>query len=226
MTGASVALLVPAAGSGVRMGGVRKPFLKLAGRSVLDRALAPFLARRDFVEVVVALGSRPDSRDPVFRDPRVRATLGGSNRFESVANAFDCVESEAEVIAVHDAARPFPPPGAIDACVRLAARGIGAVAGIPAVDTVKRTSGSGVIADTPARETLWYAQTPQVFPRELFGRAIEHCRAGGPPPTDDASMVERLGAEVRMVQASVSNIKITCREDLAVAESLIAGGYI
>ncbi|MCY4571883.1 MAG: 2-C-methyl-D-erythritol 4-phosphate cytidylyltransferase [Gemmatimonadetes bacterium] len=226
MTGTSVALLVPAAGSGVRMGGVRKPFLKLAGRSVLDRALAPFLARRDFVEVVVALGSRPDPRDPVFSDARVRATSGGANRFESVANAFDCVESEAEVIAVHDAARPFPPPGAIDACVRLAARGIGAVAGIPAVDTVKRTSGSGVIADTPARETLWYAQTPQVFPRELFARAIEHCRAGGPPPTDDASMVERLGAEVRMVQASVSNIKITSRADLAVAESLIAGGYI
>ena len=226
MTGTSVALLVPAAGSGVRMGGVRKPFLKLAGRSVLDRALAPFLARRDFVEVVVALGSRPDPRDPVFSDARVRATLGGSNRFESVANAFDCVESEAGVIAVHDAARPFPPPGAIDACVRLAARGIGAVAGIPAVDTVKRTSGSGVIADTPARETLWYAQTPQVFPRELFARAIEHCRAGGPPPTDDASMVERLGAEVRMVQASVSNIKITSREDLAVAEALIGGGYI
>ena len=226
MTRPSVALLVPAAGSGVRMGGVRKPFLKLAGRSVLDRALAPFLARRDLVEVVVALGSRPDPRDPVFGDPRVRVTPGGTNRFESVANAFEHLESEAEVIAVHDAARPFPPPGAIDACVRLAARGIGAVAGIPAVDTVKRTSGHNVIADTPARETLWYAQTPQVFPRELFGRAVEHCRADGSLPTDDASMVERLGAEVRMVPASASNLKITCPEDLAVAEALIAGGHI
>lgn len=226
MTRPTVALLVPAAGSGVRMGGVRKPFLKLAGRSVLDRALAPFLARRDFVEVVVALGFRPDPPDPVFGEARVRAVPGGSNRFESVASAFDRLESEAELIAVHDAARPFPQPAAIDACVRLAARGTGAVAGIPAVDTVKRTSGPGVVAETPARETLWYAQTPQVFPRELFARAIEHCRAGGPPPTDDASMVERLGAEVRMVPASASNLKITSREDLAIAEALIAGGYI
>ena len=226
MTRRPFALLVPAAGSGVRMGGVRKPFLKLAGRSILDRALAPFLARRDLVEVVVALGSRPDPHDPVFGDPRVRVTQGGTNRFESVANAFDLLESEAELIAVHDAARPFPPPGAIDACVRLAARGIGAVAGIPAVDTVKSTSGPGVIAGTPARETLWYAQTPQVFPRELFARAVADCRAGGPPPTDDASMAERLGAEVRMVRASASNLKITCPEDLAFAEALIAGGYI
>ena len=114
------------------MGGVRKPFLKLAGRSVLDRALAPFLARRDVVEVVVALGSRPDPLDPVFADLRVRTTVGGTNRFESVANAFGHLVSDAGLIAVHDAARPFPPADAIDACVRLAARGIGAVAGIPA----------------------------------------------------------------------------------------------
>ncbi len=226
MIRASVALLVPAAGSGVRMGGVRKPFLELAGRSVLDRSLAPFLARRDVVEVIVALGTRPDPHDPVFMDPRVRVTQGGTNRFESVANAFERLESEAGLIAVHDAARPFPPAAAIDACVRLAARGVGAVAGIPAVDTVKRTSGSGVIADTPARDTLWYAQTPQIFPRDMFARAVAHCRAGGPTPTDDASMVERLGMEVRMVQASVSNIKITSPEDLAVAEALITGGFI
>ena len=130
------------------------------------------------------------------------------------------------LIAVHDAARPFPPPAAIDACVRLAARGVGAVAGIPAIDTVKRTSGRGVISDTPARDTLWYAQTPQIFPRDMFARAVAHCRAGGPTPTDDASMVERLGMEVRMVRASVSNIKITSIEDLAVAEALITGGFI
>lgn len=226
MTGSSVALLVPAAGSGVRMGGVRKPFLQLAGRSVLARALAPFLERGDLVEVVVALAGRPDPDDPVFRDPRVRTTPGGANRFESVATAFDRLESAAELIAVHDAARPFPPVGAIEACVRLAARGIGAVAGIPAVDTVKRTSGTGMIVDTPARDTLWYAQTPQVFPRDLFARAVARCRSEGPPPTDDATMVERLGADVRMVPASAGNMKITCPEDLAIAEALIATGHI
>lgn len=226
MPTASFALLVPAAGLGARMGGVRKPFLKLAGRSVLDHALSAFLARSDLVEVVVALGSRPDPHDAAFRDPRVEVAPGGTNRFESVANAFDQLKSEAGLIAVHDAARPFPSPGVIDACLRLAARGIGAVAGIPAVDTVKRTSGPGVIVDTPVRDTLWYAQTPQIFPRGVFARAVADCRAGGQPPTDDASMVERVGAEVRMVRAAATNLKITCPEDLAVAEALIAGGYI
>ncbi len=226
MPPASFALLVPAAGLGTRMGGVRKPFLKLAGRSVLDHALSAFLARSDLVEVVVALGSRPDPHDAAFRDPRVAVAPGGTNRFESVANAFDQLKSEAGIIAVHDAARPFPSPGVIDACLRLAARGIGAVAGIPAVDTVKRTSGPRVIVDTPVRDTLWYAQTPQIFPRGVFARAVAGCRAGGQPPTDDSSMVERVGAEVRMVRAAATNLKITCPEDLAVAEALIAGGYI
>ena len=226
MTRSSFSLLVPAAGSGLRMGGVRKPFLELAGRSVLDRALAPFLARTDLAEVVVAFAVPPDPGDPVFRDPRVRFASGGNNRFESVANAFDQLESAAEIVAVHDAARPFPPAGAIDACIRLAASGIGAVAGIPAVDTVKRTSGPGIIVETPARRDLWYAQTPQVFPRDIFARAVAHCRARATAPTDDAAMVERLGAEVRMVQAAASNIKITCPEDLAAAEALIAGNHI
>ena len=208
------------------MGGVSKPFLELGGRSVLGWALAPFLARPDLVEVIVALGGRPGPEDPVLHDPRVRITPGGSNRFESVANAFGQLQSAAELVAVHDAARPFPPPEAIDACLRLAAAGIGAVAGIPAVDTVKRAGSGDVIEETPARRRLWYAQTPQVFPRDLFGRAVAHCRAGGAAPTDDASMVERLGAEIRMVRASPSNLKITSKEDLAVAEALIAHDYI
>lgn len=218
------ALLVPAAGKGVRMGGVRKPFMELRGRSVLDWALAPFLERPDLAEVVVALGKPLRGDLPVLRDPRVRVTSGGSNRFESVANAFDRLESTAGVIVVHDAARPFPPPTVIADCLRVAAAGVGAVAGIPAVDTVKRTDPQGMIVDTPPRESLWYAQTPQAFPRDLFERALARCQAGGPPPTDDASMVERLGVAVRMVRASAHNLKITSQDDLAVAEALIAAG--
>ena len=207
------------------MGGVRKPFLELRGRSVLDWALAPFLERPDLAEVVVALGAPPDTELPALQDARVRVTSGGSSRFESVANAFGHLESGAGLIAVHDAARPFPPRAAIDACLRVAGTGVGAVAGIPATDTVKRIGARGLIVETPSRETLWCAQTPQVFPRDLFARAIELCRIEDRPPTDDASMVERLGAEVRMVQASTTNLKITSREDLAVAEVLVAEGF-
>lgn len=221
-----VAVLVPAAGVGVRMGGVRKAFVEVAGRSVLDRALSGFLDRDDVVEVVVAVGDGGDPGGVADGDPRIRVVGGGDSRFGSVANAFDRVESTATVIAVHDAARPFPPGDVIDACIGLAGSGHGAVAGIRAVDTVKRTDARGSIVETPPRHLLWYAQTPQVFPRELFARAVAHCRAAGIAPTDDASMVEQLGEEVRMVSSSATNLKITRPEDLVVAEAYLARGLV
>ncbi len=221
-----VAVLVPAAGVGERMGGVRKAFVEVAGRSVLDRALAGFLERDDVVEVVVAVGDGGDSAVVADRDPRIRVVEGGDSRFGSVANAFDRVESPATVIAVHDAARPFPSSEVIDSCIRLAASGCGAVAGIRAVDTVKRTGARGSIVETPPRDALWYAQTPQVFPRKLFARAVAHCRAAGIAPTDDAAMVEQLGEEVRMVPSSATNLKITRPEDLVVAEAYLAQGLV
>ena len=221
-----MAVLVPAAGAGVRMGGVRKPFVDIGGRPVLQWSLSAFLARRDVVEVLVALSAEGDPAGVTGPDERVRVVPGGESRFGSVANAFDRVESRANVIAVHDGARPFPPPAAIDACIRLAGAGYGAVAGVPAVDTVKRTDDAGRIVETPSRETLWYAQTPQVFPRGLFARAVAHCRGAGISPADDASMVEALGAEVRMVPASGRNLKITCPEDVAVAEAYVAQGLV
>ncbi len=220
-----VAVLVPAAGIGTRMGGVSKPLVELGGRSVLEWAVTPFLAREDVVEVVVAIET-DDLGGRLRGDDRVHATRGGRSRFESVANAFDGVRSDATLVAVHDGARPFPPPGAIDACIRLAGAGIGAVAGIPAVDTVKRVTDGGAVAETPPRHALWYAQTPQVFPRDLFARAVERCRAGGAPPTDDASMVEGLGAQVRMVEASATNLKITRPEDIGIAKYLIQQRFV
>lgn len=222
----AVAVLVPAAGVGVRMGGVRKPFIEIGGRSMLQWAISPFLARDDVVEVVVALGAEGDPDGVAGTDGRVRVAGGGDSRFGSVAAALDHVTSEANVIAVHDAARPFPPPGVIDACIRLAATGCGAVAGIPAIDTVKRTDDAGGIVETPSRETLWYAQTPQAFPRELFARAVAHCRKTAISPTDDASMVEALGAEVRMVPGSGRNLKITRPSDVVIAEAYFAQGLV
>ena len=221
-----VAVLVPAAGVGERMGGVRKPFIEVAGRPILDWALSGFLDRDDVVEVVVALGGGRDAEGIAGLDPRIRVVEGGDSRFGSVANAFDRVESPATVIAVHDGARPFPPPDVIDACIALAASGCGAVAGIRAVDTVKRTDHAKRIVATPPRDVLWYAQTPQVFPRELFARAVAHCRAAGIAPTDDAAMVEELDAQVRMVPSAATNLKITRREDLVVAEAYFARGLV
>ena len=220
-----VAVIVPAAGAGARMGGVRKPFIELEGRTVLDWALAPFLARRDVVEVVVALGAGGSAGGFTAPDERVRAVRGGASRFESVANALAGLQSDAGVVAVHDGARPFPSPAVIDDCIRLAARGLGAVAGVPAVDTVKRVE-RGRIAGTPRRDELWYAQTPQVFPREELEQAVARCRESGLSPTDDASMVESPDADVRMVLSSTMNLKITTTDDVVVAEAYIAKGLV
>ena len=222
----AVAVLVPAAGDGMRMGGVRKPLIEIGGRPVLRWALAPFLARDDVVEVVVALTGGGDPETVAGGDARVRVVGGGDSRFGSVASALDRVTSRASLIAVHDGARPFPPPGAIDACIRLATAGFGAVAGVPAVDTVKRTDEAGRIVETPPRDELWYAQTPQVFPRGLFTRAVAHCRGTGISPTDDASMVEALGAELRMVPASERNLKITRPPDVVTAEAYLVQGLV
>ena len=220
-----VAVIVPAAGAGARMGGVRKPFIELEGRTVLDWALAPFLARRDVVEVVVALGAGGSGGGLTVPDERVRTVRGGASRFESVANALAGLQSDAGVVAVHDGARPFPSPAVIDDCIRLAARGLGAVAGVPAVDTVKRVE-RGRIAGTPRRDELWYAQTPQVFPREELEQAVARCRESGLSPTDDASMVESTDADVRMVPSSTMNLKITTPDDLVVAEAYIEKGLV
>ena len=222
MAALTVALLVPAAGSGARMGGVRKPFIKLAGRPVLEWALAPFLARADVVEVVVALNGSAGAGRPFAKNAHVRTTQGGASRFESVANAFAAVESRADLVAVHDGARPFPSAACIDACIRTAATGVGAVAGIPAVDTIKRTDSRGRIKRTLRRETLWYAQTPQVFPRDPFARSVAHCLAADACPTDDASMLEATGFAVRMIPGSPGNFKLTSPEDVMIAEAYLA----
>ncbi len=227
MTRPSVLLLVPAAGSGERMGGVRKPWIELAGRPLLEWALAPFLARDDVVEVVVATADGALPEGASSGDRRVRGVRGGASRFESVARAFEAARREADVVAVHDGARPFPSCGAVDACIDAAAAGAVAVAGIPAVDTIKRTDDQGRVVETPSRERLWHAQTPQVFPREVFAHALARRRAQAGAPTDDAAMVEALGdVEVRMVRASPCNLKVTSPNDVLVANLYIEKGFV
>ena len=224
--GPRVAVVVPAAGLGSRMGGMRKPGIELEGRSLLDWSLAPFLQREDVVEVVVALSPEPGGSLRLPDDPRVKSASGGSSRFESVARGLAALSTQAEVVAVHDAARPFPPPETIALCIEIAGRGSGAVSGVPATDTVKEVDPQGAVVRTPDRSRLWYAHTPQVFPRTLLEEAVAKCRAAGFEPTDDASAVEFAGGPVQMVQGSPRNFKVTYPTDLVVARALIAEGLV
>jgi len=144
---------------------------------------------------------------------------GGAERQDSVAAGLARVDAAADLVIVHDAARPFVSLACLTACVEAAAAGGAAIVAVPAHDTVKRVDASGVIVDTPDRRTIWLAQTPQVFRFALLRRAYEQAQHDGFVGTDDASLVERLGAPVRVVPGEPRNRKITTPDDLLWAES-------
>jgi 2-C-methyl-D-erythritol 4-phosphate cytidylyltransferase len=203
------------------MGGVRKAFLELAGVPVLVHALRPFLADSRVTSVVVAL-SVPDAAEPpswlTGLDDRVLVVSGGATRAESVRNAVAALPGDVDVIAVHDAARPLVTADVVARCIDVALGGDGAVAGCPAVDTVKAVDAADRVVGTPDRASLWYAHTPQVFPAEVLRRAYAENLTGA---TDDAALVERVGGTVRMVEGGGTNLKVTRPEDVAVAEALL-----
>jgi 2-C-methyl-D-erythritol 4-phosphate cytidylyltransferase len=215
-----VGVCIPAAGSGQRMGGLKKPYLELAGEPILRHALRPFLARADVVAVVVALAPEDSEAPPPWLgslDPRVSLVAGGATRAQSVHIALAALPSSLDVIVVHDAARPLLTADLLEGCIRIAAQGKGAVAGVPAIDTLKQVDGEGRVTGTPERSRFWHAQTPQAFPAELIRKAYAALREGD-AATDDAALVERVGGVVVMVESSPRNFKVTRPEDLALAE--------
>lgn len=206
------------------MGGARKPFLELAGQPVLVHALRPFLADARVVAVAVALGPEDAAAPPEWLtelDGRIRVVAGGATRAESVRNALAALPEDVDVIAVHDAARPLVSPEVVARCIDVAAGGEGAVAGCPAVDTMKMVDARGRIVSTPDRSQLWHAHTPQVFPSAVLRRAYGAGAAELAAATDDAALAEGTGASVRMVDGGSSNLKVTRPEDLAVAEAIL-----
>lgn len=203
------------------MGGVRKPFLELLGEPVLIHALRPFLSEPRVVSVVVALGA-DDAADPpewlATLDPRIGVVRGGATRTESVRCAIDALPAEVDLIAVHDAARPLVTVETVGACIDAALAGVGAVAGCPAVDTMKSVDAGGFIVGTPDRATLWHAHTPQVFPAPMLREAYSAEVSG----TDDAALVEAAGGRIVMVDGGPTNLKVTRPGDVALAEAVLA----
>lgn len=209
-----------AAGRGERLGGSLKQYREIAGVPMLVRALRPFLSHPEVGHVVVALPATHAAAPPEWLRALAGDTLslvaGGAQRSDSVRNALGALREDCTVVLVHDAARPFAERATIDAVIRAARAGDGAVAAIPVSDTLKRADeADAVVTATVAREHLWRAQTPQGFPRGVLERA--HAEAEGPAP-DDADLVERLGHAVRIVPDSALNFKVTTADDLLLAE--------
>jgi 2-C-methyl-D-erythritol 4-phosphate cytidylyltransferase len=219
-----VAVIVPAGGAGSRMGGVLKPFLLLAGEPVLARCLQPFLDRSDVVRIVVALPAALHAAPPAWlgADDRVTTVAGGAERGDSVRSALAVVPPDADIVLVHDAARPLVAPDIIERCIAAAAAGRSVIAAVPVTDTVKVVDDDGVILDTPDRSRLRAAQTPQAFPAAVLRAAYEQAARDGISATDDAALVARTGVPVGTVYGAPENLKITTAADLAIAEALLS----
>jgi 2-C-methyl-D-erythritol 4-phosphate cytidylyltransferase len=219
--GTRVGVAIPAAGSGTRMGGTRKPFLELLGEPILLHSLRPFLAERRVVSLCVALAPE-DAADPptwlLELGPRVVVVTGGDTRGDSVSAAIAGLVGTIDVIAVHDAARPLVRGDVVSACVDLAATGIGALAGCPAVDTMKTVDSHRRIVETADRSVLWHAHTPQVFPADVLRAAYAGRDRSA---TDEAALVERLGNPVEMVDDGGLNLKVTRPGDVPLAEAIL-----
>ena len=216
----TVAAILVAAGSGERLGAdVPKAFVPVAGRTLLEHALATFRAHPDIgVVVVVAPSSRVAQ---VAAATGCSVVAGGVTRQDSVAAGLAALGDGVEFVLVHDVARPFVPVGVLDAVLGALRNGAEAVVPVvPVADTVRRVGEDGMLAGVVDRSTLVAVQTPQGFRRDVLLAA--HAAATG-PATDDAALVERLGRRVIAVPGSESAFKITTAADLARAQSLSGG---
>ena len=226
-------MVVVAAGRGTRIGGeVPKQYLPVGGVPVLLRAVRPFAGHPQVAQVVVVLAPDDVERPPGFLAPLAGPALaivaGGRERADSVAAGLRALSGACHIVLVHDGARPFVERTVIDAVIAHARAGEGAIAAVRVSDTLKEAAADEptLVARTVPRERLWRAQTPQGFPRVLleqaYARAAPDDAAAGGHATDDAALVEACGAAVRLVPDTPRNLKITTREDLALAEALVA----
>jgi 2-C-methyl-D-erythritol 4-phosphate cytidylyltransferase/2-C-methyl-D-erythritol 2,4-cyclodiphosphate synthase len=219
-----VSVIIAAGGAGRRLGAsAPKQLLDIGGRPMLDYSIRAFASHPRVQEIVVVLPR--DAHGDAFDQPgtgRLRVVRGGERRQDSVANGFDAVSRDATIVLVHDAARPFVSTELISRTIDAASEHGAAIAALASRDTVKRVSRAGVITDTIAREEIYLAQTPQGFLREVLAKAIAVGRSGV-EATDEASLAERAGYRVHVVDGDPGNVKITTAEDLDAARTRVAG---
>jgi 2-C-methyl-D-erythritol 4-phosphate cytidylyltransferase len=212
----SILVIIPAAGSGTRIGGdVPKQFRKVGDRTILQYVIDRFLATDDVARVVVPVSSDwlPRMQQELSGD-RLQVVAGGETRQESVWRGLLAVEgSEFDVVAVHDAVRPFFSIDAFHAAVEAAHREGAALLAIPVTDTIHGVH-DGTIAATLDRRDLVAAQTPQCFRPQLLREVLERAAAEGIEGTDEAGLAARFGFTVRVVPGDPGNFKITRPEDL------------
>ncbi len=220
-----VALIVVAAGSGRRFGAAQNKVLApVHGTPMFLTSLNCFTDRTDIIQRLLVVSQADLSLmetdfGAILADLDVSLVVGGATRTDSVRNALAEVDSAAELIAIHDAARPCVTPEAIDAVFTAAATTGAAILASPLHGTIKRVDSDNAVTETVDREGLYQAHTPQVFERDLLLTAYESAIA----TTDDADLVQELGHRVQIVPDDPTNLKITTPADLVLAEQILAG---
>jgi 2-C-methyl-D-erythritol 4-phosphate cytidylyltransferase len=222
-----VTAVIPAAGDGKRMNS-KKQFLELNGRPVLDTTVSVFdeCQSIDDIIVVVAKEDIGLTKDLLKERKKVKSIVaGGAERQDSVYNGIEAIipESEEDIVVIHDAARPLITKDIISRAVTEAKVSKAVVVGIPSKDTVKTVSPENIIMETLDRASIWLVQTPQVFHYSVIKQAYERAQRIKYKATDDSKLVERMGISVKMIMGSYENIKITTKEDLAIAEAMLKG---
>jgi 2-C-methyl-D-erythritol 4-phosphate cytidylyltransferase len=223
------ALVMPAAGSGRRFDPANpKQYAPLAGSTVLECALAPFLddARCRSIRLVLAREDPQRRRLELALGRRGAVVDGGEERCDSVLRGLVSLADGMDAsdwVLVHDAARPCIARADIDQLIaQVDGRAEGGLLAVPLVDTLKRADADGSCVDTPARTGLWCAQTPQMFRLGALRAALERARAAGRVPTDEAQAMEWVGVRARLVAAGHANPKVTTPADLALAAAVLA----
>lgn len=220
-------LIIPAAGSGSRLDTtIPKPYLEISGSTILEHTLRRFIGLEMLSQVIVATSERYIPKAESILEKVVSGSLlfkvteGGVERQYSIFNTLRYVEGD-NLVIVHDAVRPFIRLAHVKSCCEAAIETGASVLGVPAKDTIKKLDDDNLIVGTPSRKYLWQAQTPQVFKKEVLQEAYQKALEDNFIGTDDASLVERLGYPVKMVEGDRSNFKITYPLDLKLAKLLL-----
>lgn len=217
--------IVPAAGKSTRMGSaVAKPYLTLRDKKVIEHSLSPLLSNKNIEKILVVI--QPEDQEwqklSIHQHPKIATVLGGEQRYHSVLNGLQALESVAQEndwVLVHDAARPCFNVKDLDKLIaELSTHPTGGALGVKISDTVKRVTSSNEVVATVDRSELWQAYTPQMFRFALLKNALEKIIEKNLPVTDEAQAIELSGASLKMVAGSRNNIKITYPEDLKLAE--------
>ena len=216
--------IILAAGMGTRMlADIPKQNMMIGSQSVVERCVAAFnrCADIDSIVLVVREGDVEHMAHLASHYPKIASIVsGGETRAESASFGFSAIPDEAEFVAIHDAARCLITPDMISSVLRVAYSAGAATAVTRVTDTLKRVDGEGMILTTVPRENIYRAETPQVFSREIYARALE-LQDAEDTVTDDNMMVEKLGVGIRCVETDGCNLKITTADDLVFAEYLL-----